>query len=85
MAASSALEAHVKHPDHRPSLSLAQHMLQQAQATADAMKALPHTSMTSYDEHIRTIAMYLLKMVRLSMHIAACSKFMTHTWLMVHQ
>ncbi len=70
MAAFSALEAHIKYPNHRPSLSLAQHMLQQAQATADAMKALPHTSKTGSEEHIRRTSTCLLKMVRLNLQPA---------------
>lgn len=68
MAANCALEAHLKH-DHVPSLSLAQHMLQQARAIADKLTKLPHGPSDTQNSKIPT---FLLQMVGLRLHHSSC-------------
>ncbi len=64
MAANCALDAHIKYDKHAPSLSLAQQMLQLAQETAQAMQAMPQSSMAATDMQSNRIAKHLLMMVR---------------------
>lgn len=69
MAANCALEAHIKYDKHPPSLSLVQQMLQLTRETAQAMQAMPQSSMTADDMQSEKILKFLLMMVRGLFHM----------------